>query len=232
MKICIVIIYSYSELYVKMKKALHKYYSSKDISFYFVEFNNTAGLIENTIYVKGEEHLLHILEKTIKSFDYILKNVDFDFIIRTNISTVIDIKNLRTFLTNIPSTGIYCGGNKNKLSWLDYRSGIYDTTHFGTTFVQGTSIILSKDVVELMCKNSNEFNYNIVDDLSIGIFFKKYDTILQKSDPYNAKFIYVNNKSTNINEIIDKDAVFYRNVSDDRNTDADRIIVLTDYLEK
>jgi hypothetical protein len=50
------------------------------------------------IYVKGKEHILNVLYKTITAIEYIFQKNEYDFIIRSNISTIIHIPNLLQYL--------------------------------------------------------------------------------------------------------------------------------------
>ena len=219
MKICLLIIYSSSKEYFFMKCILEKFYNTyinDDFHFYFTQFRESqiddVELEDRTIYIKGQETHLNILKKTVKSFELINKTHDYDFCIRTNISTIVDINNLNKFLNSIPKTNIYCGGCVYLIDRLDIPFGVVDKSFFGKLFVQGTSIILSKDIVQSMCNKKDKINYNIIDDVSIGLFIEEYhNNILADSKKNNAKF--------NFTGQYDLNAVFYRNKHNNRSSD-------------
>jgi len=103
------------------------------IRYFFVEFRNNQEEIvmeENDyIYIKGDESINPgMILKTCKAFEYINNKYDYEFVIRTNLSTVFHMPNLLEYLHIIPNTNA-CGG-------FNYRS-----------FITGSGIILSKDVV-------------------------------------------------------------------------------------
>lgn len=241
MKICILIIYSFSEQYALMKNILQNYYSkyNNEIYFYFLESNeklaNDIEFHDNTISVKLPETCLNIMHKTIKSMEAVCnKHKDFDFLIRTNISTVIDISNLMKFLHSIPKNDIFCGGGTMNLQWLDHHYGIRDKSLFGTLYIQGTGIIMSRNIVNSMCKNKTKFNYSVIDDVSFGVFIKQYHyNILQSSkwlQKYNAKIKWLSD-SSNVNEICKiPNLVFYRNKSKNRENDIKHIKEITNIL--
>jgi hypothetical protein len=245
MKICILIIYSHNKEYEIMKNILEDYYSNFEdfIYFYFLQCDNDIvneiELNNNTILIKLDENNMNILNKTMKSIEFVYnKHSDFDFLIRTNISTIIDINNLKKFLKTIPNNNIYCGGNVFDLQWIDEESGINDTTFFGTFFVQGSSIIFSKDIIVSLCKNINKINNTVIDDVSFGLFIKQYhENILIETNnlkKFNAK-IYDVGYELNLNNTID--VVFYRNKiyknkSKSRIIDINNLITIKNYLIK
>jgi len=214
MKILIVSIYNETPAYKIMLDLQNKIVNNcKDIDFYFITFNNTQEeefvIINNILYIKGVESYLSIMEKTIKAFKYLLSLSNYDFIIRTNISTIINYDNLITYLNSLPKTNIYTGGIIMKLNWMDRKFGINEITNekyslLGLHFVCGTSIILSNDVAQFILDNSHLIHYNIVDDVSFGLFIREYkpDIYSNLSGKKCGKIIY---------NLFDKDAVFIRN---------------------
>ena len=97
---------------------------------------------------------------------------NYDYIIRTNISTIIDFNLLASELEKTPISN-YGSTHTLNLCWLDRPSGIIDNTYFNTTFASGTNIILSKNGCKLLIDNSHILNKTILDDVSIGILFKQ-----------------------------------------------------------
>jgi hypothetical protein len=128
------------------------------------------------IYVNGPETLLNIMHKTIESIDYLFNALGckYDYIVRTNISTIVNIPKLKDYFNELPKKNVYTGGSILNLNWIDYNSGIVDDSLFGTEYAQGTCIILSKDVVEHMIKNKKNIRYDVVDDISFGVYVKNF----------------------------------------------------------
>ncbi len=224
MNILILIIYSESDLYKKMFEIQQNYYKKScdhikknlkyNIDFYFIQFRQQVNPVEidnNFIWVKGDENRMKITEKTLSSLKYIYKdlNLSYDFIIRTNISTIINFTELYIFLNSLPKNNIYCTGNILNLQWLDPPSGIKDKSLFGTIYAAGTSIIFSSDVVSYMIENTDKFRYDIVDDVSFGLFIYKYlPDAFHNLDKFIASFLVVNK---NFNIKCTTNHVFIRN---------------------
>jgi len=177
-----------------MKAILNDYYSYfPEIDFYFVESDplqvSMIDLSGTTLTVKQEETYLGILNKTVEAMDYCLTHKPFDFLIRSNLSTIINISNLLLFLGKLPQENVYCGGKVLNLQWLSPEAGITDTSLFGTRFVQGTSIILSKDLVISICRNKKHLRNSIVDDVALGRYIQEYHSAAVSH--YQAPFFWL-----------------------------------------
>jgi hypothetical protein len=222
MKILLLLIHSSNSIYNEMFSIQKQYvHTTEEIdTFFIVMRENQKNLVEqenDIIYIKGKEHVLNVLYKTITALEYLFQKKDYDFIIRSNISTIIHIPNLLQYLKMIPTNYIYTSSNFLNIKWLDRQAGIHNTSLFGTIYASGISITLSKDTTQFLIKNKNKLRHDIVDDVSIGLFFKTYSpNILKKGQKYMSKELYTNKvtKNTNINNYI-----FIRNKSSNRMVD-------------
>jgi len=234
MKIVHIIIYSESKLndnieagtYENMKKLLSNYYKkfNNDVSTYFVKYNNyvkdTYGsnyyIEDDIIYVNGKESFMPgILEKTLVSFKH-FNNFEFDYLIRSNISTIIEFNKLISYLENNP-IDYYGSGKLVDLQWSGWN-GIRDSKWYGTLFASGTSIIFTKNAINDIVANMNLVRMDIIDDVSLGIFVKEHKKhVIPKevSKEYFCEVPYFMNNSNSINNFIkyikNKDIIFYRN---------------------
>jgi len=183
-------------------------------------------ITDDIISIKGEETLFNILYKTVKSFELLFSN-SYDFFVRSNISTIIDINQLVCSLGKLPKTNYYGGANIINLQWCG--SGIVDNTYFGLNFTTGIGIILSNDVVKHFIINKNKLDYSIVDDVSISIYLHK--NIPECIDNFIKYRHLMHNHYTNISDLntytFNKNIIFYRNKTiDDRTSD----ILLMDHI--
>ncbi len=201
-KILNLILYSENEYYEKMKNILIPYLkyikNILNFNFYFYCYNpnikSKFEIKENILYIKGKEtYIPGILQKTIDAFE-ILNNIEeYDYIVRTNISSIVDFKLLYNYLET----------NKYEYS----GSKIWRSNKI--KYISGTCIILNKDVVNKIIKNKNKIiNYNLIDDMSIGKFLSQ-ELKLPMHD-----FGIIVNSSTLRNKLI-----LYRNKSEERNRD-------------
>lgn len=247
MKFLNIVIYSTdNDNYTKMYDILTEYYKLYDnvkTIFIINADNKILGddefkLENNILYIKGEESLVPgILIKTLKAFKYFLNEVDdYDYIIRTNISTIVNFDNLEIELKMNPIKDIG-GGLLHNLQWLG--GGITDSKYYGTLFYSGTSMIFKSYIIKKIVEDENLIIKDIVDDVSLGIYFKN---IYKKQSYHNidkSKFLitpmFMNNIDhfktyvlSNINKII-----FYRNrIYHDRSIDILQMSIIKNILLK
>jgi hypothetical protein len=190
---------------IELQKEYMKSYKSNNnnITFYFYcykeDLQEEYMIEDDMIYIKGAEtYVPGILEKTIKVFE-ITKNMEYDFLLRSNISTVIDYSKLDNILYKIPDDVIYAGGFCCLHNWIDNPSGIHKI--YNIRFILGTSIILRREGVHKLINNKNVLSKTIIDDVAIGLFFNHFG-----DKPYGFDNYYRYNLSCVTNGV-----VFYRN---------------------
>lgn len=170
-KILVLRIYNSDPFYDQMKE-LHMKYDNSYFVTYDPTLENEWTVDGRTIKIKGNESFKPgILEKTLKALEICL-DFKWDYIIRSNMSTVIDLNELQKKLENVDS--IY-GGHVFELKWTCDRSGITQEVLnkiYGLKFVSGSTIVMSRDICELLVKNASECNRTLIDDVSIGVFLK------------------------------------------------------------
>jgi hypothetical protein len=198
----------YREYYLKiveLQKEYMKSYKSNNnnITFYFYcykeDLQEEYMIEDDVIYIKGTEtYVPGILEKTIKVLE-ITKNMEYDFLLRSNISTVIDYSKLDDILYKIPDDVIYAGGSCRLLTWLHPEYGIHKV--YNIPFILGTSIILKREGVHKLINNKNVLSETIIDDVALGLFFNHFG-----DKPYGFDSYYRYNLSCMTNGV-----VFYRN---------------------
>lgn len=126
-----------------------------DIKYFFIEYKENIKYniieIDNFIYIKGQEDPLipNLLSKTISAINYINSKYKFDYILRTNLSSVWNIPKLLCLYNEIPKQNFFGG-------YVNFNS-----------FITGTGIFFSRDLIgKLLEINVN--NYNELDDVSIS----------------------------------------------------------------
>lgn len=235
------VLYSNDNQYNEMYKLTRKYYKlfEPNVKTIYYRFNdkiiNNYELNDDILEIKGKEsYIPGILDKTIKAFEYINKNYDYDYIIRSNISTIINFNLLQEKLN---SNNIEYGGIlKWKLEWLDKQAGITNNELFGTIYASGTGIILSNKSINLLLNNKDKINYNIIDDVSIGSFFHiNYKNI--KVISFDKQFLFVPDLNGNESKLIEflkskPNIIAYRNRNNDRKIDVKQMEIIINYVQK
>ena len=211
--------------YESMQKVLSNYYKkfNNNVSTYFVKYNenvkSTYGkeyYIENDIiYINGKETFIPgILEKTLLAFKY-LNNIDYDYLVRSNISTIIEFNKLISYLEKYP-IDYYGAGKLVNLQWTG--GGIFDSTWYGTLFASGTSIIFTKKAVDEIVNNMNLVRMDIIDDVSLGVYVREHKNVtpIEINQKHFYEVPHFNKDSNSISQFIEfiknnNDIIFYRN---------------------
>lgn len=212
MKLLILVIYSKSKDYDQMLNIQRSYlHNFPNVTTYFIDFRkdqlNPIEVENDFIYVKGEDTYINITYKTIKSLEYAVKNEKFDYMIRTNMSTIINIPALFSYCSKLRKTKIYTGGQSLIIQPIDIEKTLKDKKLMGIKYIQGTSIIMTPDVVSYIIKNKSKIRYDIIDDVSIGIFIDHYFPSAYYSE---YPFYFIVPQKLKPSEIIKK-YVFFRN---------------------
>lgn len=173
MKLLFIIIANRNELYDKIKEYWQKIIDKKhdNLDFYFL-YNDPSIEKEyiisgNDIFFKeNETYIPGIFNKTIRAFN-VCNYTNYDYIIRTNMSTFFNIPGLFRFLQHVDTTHIYA-------PLVKYS----ERYHY--TFPVGFCIIMHKsNVAKLMANLSTiKMKYNAdsyPDDVLFGIIFKELD---------------------------------------------------------
>ena len=218
MKLIFLILANDTDNYLKMQELWKMYMDShENIKSYFIKYNlnklnNDKDIFmeNNTIYIKGNKESIipGCLDKTIKSIEYILDNEKFDYIIRTNMSSVWDLNK------------IY-----NLLSSNDFVTGGVIGKKNSQQFISGAGILLRNDICKMIIENKNYLDYNIIDDVSIGIFLTNNNihmNPLTRFEAYNYE-----NDLDKINKCLDGSYFHFRCKS---NKDSDNTINTMRYI--
>lgn len=165
MKIAILIISTkhsdYSNLYNTVNKTwVNEFTHACDI-YHLIAGHNEESFDGNIIYSTDKEGTMEIGYKTINAFDR-LRN-KYDYIIRTNLSSYINVNILLKWLKIQPRTNFWCG---------------YGVKHFSS----GAFYILSRDLVDLIVDNKIKWNHDKLDDVALS-------EILYYDFGFNCQFI-------------------------------------------
>ena len=117
--------------------------SHPEIDCYFIEYRPIVlfpTLSSDTLTLRGIDRYGTILGKTLESIEYFLTRRLYDYVIRTNLSSVWDFKELRRYLETLPRDRVYAG----------QRGTNPDT---GLEFASGAGILMSADVARTLLAN-------------------------------------------------------------------------------
>lgn len=226
-KILNLVLYSKGKEYDKMYNITRNYYSRfypqvKTIYYMFDEQVKEPIIMKDILLIPGKEtYIPGILDKTLKAIEFVkgIKELDYDYLLRSNISTVVNIRMLLNYLSSNP--GVDYGGSWKmthlRKGFRDPGNGITNDRYDGLDFISGTGIILSKRAVDNLLKNKDKIDYSVIDDVSIGQFFRQNTNIKPLS--FNLTVVYEENKEENTKNKDIRENIFIRNRSSDREKD-------------
>ena len=199
-KIVQLVLYSDSNDYKQMYEITRPYYQKYKVDTLYYMYSGTSDppyVKDDILYLPGKESFIPgVLNKTINAFQWVSEHYEYDYILRSNISTVVDMVGV---ISALSEDKIDYGGGFVGPVVMSQGYGVKDK-HVGTIYASGTSIILSKDFVDTLLKTRNEIDYDVIDDVAIGVWAK---------GKYEAKQL--------------KGNLFYRNRSANRQTDVENI---------
>jgi len=170
LKIFNLILYSPESEYDQMRDILDDYLTKKNIPHLFYMFDETLDtpfvVKDNILRIKGKEtYIPGITIKTLIAIAYVYKHYNFDYLVRTNISSIVNWNLLEKSLIDNP---VYYGG-----SWV--IKGFWGRFPYAS----GTSIILSRKAVKYMINHLSKIDTSLIDDVAIGKFFHNARVKLQ-----------------------------------------------------
>ena len=261
--ICLIIA-SHSLVYDKMAELWRKYMNTNpNIKSYFLycDPNIEADIFitDNKIIYKHEENFSPgILLKTFAGIHVANTYFSYDFIIRSNISSVFHLDRLIHFLKKRPTSNFvytppcyftFAAYDKNRNDSNELKIYIKNTVppeNYDKQFyfhginyksIHGSGYIFSKDIGEQLLKNIEETPIHeellkTIDDRAITILinmFHKYDDIL-----YTDKYINASFKTNDVKKLEDPNIFHFINQHtglDDENRNID-ISLMTEQIEK
>ena len=163
MKILIVTLsYFDDSVYSKFFQIQNLTWNSLDvdgIDTFFLLGNSESNNIEgNLVRTNVPESLMNCGRKQLECFK-LIKDLDFDYVFRTNSSSYVDKNLLKNYLSEKPRKNFYSGVVGN---------------HNGIKFSSGSGYIISKDLIELILENEKLWNHNLIDDVSVGDLLSKF----------------------------------------------------------
>ena len=140
-----------------------------DVSFYFIRTSENERIEGNYIYVNTEDSFFNTFEKNVRAFEMLNENnIDYDFILRTNLSTYINIPAVVNIINSyiIPDCLVknFFGGEL-----LSTVTGGQELLFF-----RGNFMLFNRIQIKFILKNKNFKHTTETDDAVIGTIFSGY----------------------------------------------------------
>ena len=121
----------------------------------------------STLFVPCPEEYSLILQKTILGTEYLVRNLDFDILIRSNVSTYFDIPKLTAELDRPKYSRDFVGGYFDRTS-----QGYFNRTSW-FEYISGTAIFMSLGAARELSTLRWDDYLGVADDVAIDNFFQK-----------------------------------------------------------
>ena len=164
MKIVILILSSNTYPSKRNKKAIQKTWANQNYpntDIYFYSAGTKTRVVDRDLIVKDSGTAQDIGKKTLSAFDWVDKNLEYDFIFRTNTSSYVQVKNLVEYIENISQNTDYT-----------YKGIVqereYENVSKNYKFVSGAGILLDKNTVKALLHSQNLWDHSEWDDIALG----------------------------------------------------------------
>jgi len=120
----------------------------------------------NTLYVPAQELYENILLKTSLGILWAIENVDFDLLIRTNVSTYFAIDHLDKLIDKIETRKEFFGG------YIERCRDPFSLSKIPIPYITGTALVMTNSVAEILSRIPVENYTGIPDDVAISHYAK------------------------------------------------------------
>lgn len=142
--------------------------------FYFGDEGVTSKVeydaARKNLFTGTGEGLTAIANKNLAAFEWALKNMDFDYLIRVNASMYVDKQAVHEYIQGLPDSDLYMGIGA-------------PFTHEGKEimYAWGPCITLSRDVVREVVENKDKHPVGMMDDTGLGVLMRELGIPLNNS---------------------------------------------------
>jgi len=224
------VLYSPDPIYNAMYELTRVYYArfAPRVTTLYYCFNPTLQeeyeLKEDILYVRGtESYIPGILMKTLKAFDYVLRHYTFDILIRSNISTIVDVPLLSEYL------------EANDVQYGGVSVDLYNHPN-NALYASGTSILFSHETLWRVMDLRSHCNLGWIDDYALGALMHSHlPEVKQTYLPSDSFFVVPDFEATqtSLADYLKNPPLFYRNRHDhDRRIDLQQMQFILEHLSK
>lgn len=144
------------DVYVRLERAIRETWGRVSHTVYYdygavPDYTAETG----TLTLRGHEDFRAMcLDKTLQAFAWAAKEMEFDYVFRSNLGGYIDYQAALEWVEDRPATGYYCGWSTDELA-----------------FASGSGFFLSRDLVSLLGREAGSVP-RTTDDIAVGQFLQ------------------------------------------------------------
>ena len=157
---------------MKMQKKIYLNEKKKDRNIFWYRQGTIEqlqgkkyNLIGNDLYLDVSDDTLNMGRKTLLAFEWLNKNIDYDYVVRPTPSSYIHYENLKKYIIdNFYGKEIVYGGKVQETN---------DKLGNKIEFASGSSLVLNKRCVDIILENENLWDHDYWDDVGLAMLLKK-----------------------------------------------------------
>lgn len=139
------------------------------VFWYVGRQNEVEEVVGDILYLDCQDGYDYILKKTIFAIRWVIKNEDFDIVVRTNTSTYFDLKRTQEVVKSYQSEDIKVGGFLEQANLGKGKSKVR------RKFITGTGIVMSREAVKLLGSSNLDNLIGVPDDIAISSYFLSHN---------------------------------------------------------
>lgn len=157
MKVLILVLSTEKDWYGRLAETSQATWDSVEVEgvetiFYFGRSDKPST--DKILYTDVEDDFHNMGRKTLAAFEYALAHREFDYVFRANASLYVDKAGLAKYCLDKPEQ--------------DLALGVLAPAENNTHFLWGPSYLLSRDVVQKVTDNKEQWDHNVMDDVAIS----------------------------------------------------------------
>lgn len=162
-----------NSIYENLVKSIRETWGSDSVEgietiyYYGNNGNEQTVLIRDELFTTSKEGMNNLGCKVIESLEYVLHNVEFDYVFKMNCSSYLNKQALKDLLVGKPKQGYYAG---------------VISEHRNVRFASGAGSILSRDVIKTIVDNKGDWDHSYIEDVSIGKLLSENGIMPSKVD--------------------------------------------------
>lgn len=198
-KILILVLSSKTYPSARNKKAIKNSWGTnlqENFKIIFYESGEVERIIDDTLFVETDTSSRNLGYKLLLALDWCERNIDYDFIFRTNTSSFVNTKELENYISDnlLDKEFVYCGMPLVR----DYKN-----SEKKINFLSGAGIILNKKTTQLILNKRNNWDHIEWEDVSLGKLLDENGVSFTHGRRQDIQYNFYNN-------IIDKTNYHYR----------------------
>ena len=161
----------YTDFYKSQKETWDSINISNTSTYYYFGNNESNEICDHKILTNVSESLKNCGHKLINSLE-LIKDLEFDFIYRTNSSSYVDKSILYDRLANIKDINYYAGIN-----------GYFDNIKFAS----GSGFVMTKNLVNLILNNKSSFRHDLIDDVAVVELLSRFKVPVHNAERFDVE---------------------------------------------